>query len=99
MIPNQTCQHFRMRLAKEDALQHDVVAVIERVSGGEIDEADGWIAGIILLPQDISTEHILADNRESMPESGTNLVGSASFPTGAIAADDDQRGSARWFLH
>lgn len=90
VIADECGQHLAVLGFAHDALDDNMVTMIKRVPGGEINETDRRIHGLIANAQDIAPEDVLADDREAATVATSNLPGGGRLTAGTIAAQDDE---------
>jgi hypothetical protein len=65
MLARQLRQHFAVGRSEEDAVEHDVKIVIERIASDDLDKANVGRTGAVMLFEDFAANHVLADDRHA----------------------------------
>ena len=83
-------KHVAVVVGVQDALQHDVVAVVQAVAHDLLDETDVHGPGLVDLLEDRAPDVVLGNDGEAAAAPSTELRGDRALASPGIAPEDDQ---------
>ncbi|EKX62472.1 hypothetical protein STRIP9103_00218 [Streptomyces ipomoeae 91-03] len=91
MVGARSGEHLAVAFGVQDARDDDVIPGVQRVAGGQVDQADVRGAGTVVFPEDDAAEVVLTDQGQAPADLSRGPAATLDFP----AIDGESRSQRR----